>query len=130
MRGRKGIFFCFGFDAALIWKYNKPATEVLSGQINEAETHLQDAVVCPFGIHDGGVSGEGPELQRQPHQLLVLVLHQVVLHVAAAAEGQRVAVWQGSKGRFQSETETKIKLKENKKMNQKAEVEDRTDAVK
>lgn len=56
------------------------------------QTHLKDAVIRPFRIHDRGVAGEGPEPQRQSHQLLVLVLHQVVLHVAAAAEGQGVAV--------------------------------------
>lgn len=103
-----GLFCCcFGFDAALIWKYNKPAAKrrlggwvSRGGGINAAETHLQDAVVRPSGIHDGGVGGEGPELQRQPHQLLVLIFHQVVLHVAAAAEGQRVAVWQGAKNVF------------------------------
>lgn len=55
-------------------------------------TYLKYAVIRPFRIHDRGVAGEGPELQRQPHQLLVLVLHQVVLHVAAAAERQGVAV--------------------------------------
>lgn len=81
-----------------------------SGWINAAWTHLQDAVVGPFGIHDGGVGGEGPELQRQPHQLLVLILHQVILHVAAAAEGQRVAVWQGAKCVFRVREKKKIKL--------------------
>lgn len=101
-----------------------------SGWRDAAETHLQDAVVRPFGIHDGGVGGEGPELQRQPHQLLVLILHQVVLHVAAAAEGQRVAVWQGAKDVFRVREEEKSNCTENKKMNQEAEAGDGMDVLK
>lgn len=64
-----------------------------AGQIQtNKQTHLEYAVVSAFSIHDGSVAGEGPESQRQFHQLLVLVLHQEVFHVAAAAERERVAV--------------------------------------
>lgn len=57
-----------------------------------SQTHLQDAVVGSFGVHDGGVAGEGAEPEGELQQLFVLVLYQMVLHVAAAAERQRVAV--------------------------------------
>lgn len=55
-------------------------------------THLEDAVVGALGEHDGGVSRKGAQAQRQLHLLLVVVLHQVVLDVATAAECQRMAV--------------------------------------
>lgn len=39
------------------------------------------------------MAGEGPEPQRQFHQLLVLILHQMVFHIAVAVERQRVTIW-------------------------------------
>lgn len=57
-----------------------------------AHTYLQYAVVSPLGVHDGSVAGEGPEPQRQLHQLLVLILHQMVFHVSVSIERQRVAI--------------------------------------
>lgn len=62
--------------------------------MHATHTHLQDAVVRSFGVHDSCVAGEGPEPQRQFHQLFVFILHQMIFHVAAAAECQRVAIYQ------------------------------------
>jgi len=59
---------------------------------SHTHTHLEDAVVCSFRIHDSSMSGEGPDPQGEFHQLLVLILHQKVLHIAAAAERQGVAI--------------------------------------
>ena len=55
--------------------------------------HLKDAVVSSFSVHDSGMAGKGPEPQRQFHQLLVLILHQMVFHIAVATERQRVTIW-------------------------------------
>lgn len=50
------------------------------------QTNLKDAVVSSFSIHNGSMAGEGPEPQRQFHQFFVLILHQMVFHIAAATE--------------------------------------------
>ena len=63
-------------------------------------THLKDAVVCPFCIHDSSMGGEGPEPQRKLHQLLVVIFHQMVLHITASAKRQRVAICRGQTEKY------------------------------